>query len=435
MERDSSTDRSIRAARLGDEARATAGPPNFAQTSLAPGLPCYGEPLRAMTGKYRARNPGLVAALTFLDLLGRFHPRRRGRLPDGRPLRVLIANWAHLGDVVAMLPLLQFLAGQSRIGEIGVLVGSWSRCIVSDLPFVDKIHCLDHFLLDRGPGGRAEKIRNYFARQRMVVNEIRNSHYDVSIDLFTVFPPTHRLLWKAGIPTRIGFSCTGLGSYLTHPVEWPTDDEYVLTKQLRLLQPIFGADAPKTLPAVYPGFVPSPLADNQLSPGRRIRPDAYGRRGLSQLAFVKLVGAGPRPQRTWEGYCIYRREGLRSRHGIPSRRGIGCAMRRWQAFVERVRDIGRQRGRGNLRRYCHRPFGGLLRSSDHHIAFRPLGAEILSSEQRKRRNSNPSSRLLAMLSLGRLRGDGLRKIHFDRRSTLRVRPSLGPATLIAGRAQ
>jgi ADP-heptose:LPS heptosyltransferase len=237
--------------------------------SLAAELPRYGEPLRAMTGKYRARNPALVMALAFLDLLGQLHPRRRGRLPDDRPLRVLIANWAHLGDVVAMLPLLQFLAGQSRIGEIGLLVGSWSRCIVSDLPFVDKIYCLDHFLLDRGSGGRAEKIRNYFGRQRMVVKEIRNSHYDASIDLFTVFPPTHRLLWKAGIPTRIGFSCTGLGSYLTHPVEWPTDDEYVLTRQLRLLQPIFGADTPKTLTAVYPGFVPSPVADNQLSPGRR----------------------------------------------------------------------------------------------------------------------------------------------------------------------
>ena len=232
-------------------------------------LPRYGEPLRAMTGKYRARNPALVMALKFFDLLGKLHPKRGGQLPGDRPLRVLIANWAHLGDVVAMLPLLQFLADQSRIGEIGVLVGSWSRCVVSELPFIDKIHCLDHFLLDRAMGSRAEKIWNFFAHQSTVVNEIRDSFYDVSIDLFTVFPPTHRLLWKAGIPVRVGFSCAGLGSYLTHPVEWTTDDEYVLTKQLRLLRPIFGAETPKALSATYPGFVPSTLADSRLTPNRR----------------------------------------------------------------------------------------------------------------------------------------------------------------------
>ena len=439
MERDSSTDRSIWAAkpvsRLADEARAAADPPNFGQTSLAPGLPCYGEPLRAMTGKYRARNPVLVTALALLDLLGKLHPRRRGRLPDDRPLRVLVANWAHLGDVVAMLPLLQFLAGQSRIGEIGVLVGSWSRCIVSDLPFVGKIHCLDHFLLDRAPDSKAKKIRNYFARQRMVVNEIRNSHYDVSIDLFTVFPPTHRLLWKAGIPTRIGFSCTGLGSYLTHPVEWPTDDEYVLTKQLRLLQPIFGADAPKTLTAVYPGFVPSPLADNQLSPGRGYVLMHMGVGDYRSWPLSNWLALGRALKERGKDIVFTGAKGSEAAMASQVAAELGAQCVAGNAFVERVRDIGSQRRRGNLRRYCHRPFGGLLRSSDHHIAFRPLGAEILSSEQRKRRNSNPSSRLLAMLSVCGLRGDGLRKIHFDRRSTLRVRPSLGPATLIAGRAQ
>ena len=232
-------------------------------------LPRYGTPLPPMTGKYRARNPALVAALRILDLLGEFHPKRQLPLPVNRPLRVLIANWAHLGDVVAMLPLLQFLANHPRIEGIGVLVGSWSRSIVSGLPFIEKIHSLDHFLLNRGTSSLVEKVRQYIAQQGEVMSAIRQSRYDASIDLFSVYPSTHRLMWKAGIPTRIGFSCAGLGTYLTHPFGWSTADEYVLTKQLRLLEPIFGSETPKTLPPTYPAFSPSSLADERLTPDRK----------------------------------------------------------------------------------------------------------------------------------------------------------------------
>jgi ADP-heptose:LPS heptosyltransferase len=243
--------------------------PGTSRPGVAAKLPSYGKPLREMTGQYRARNPALVAALTFLDLLGRFHPKRESELPSDRPIRILVANWAHLGDVVAILPLLQFLANHPCVGEIGVLIGSWSECIVSGLPFVDKIHCLDHFLLDRGAGSRAKKMRDYFVRQGKVVNEIRNSCYDVSIDLFSVFPSTHRLLWKAEIPMRIGFSSAGLGTYLTHPYRWPTDDEYILARQLKLLEPIFGNRTPKALPSTYPNFVPSSSPDKRLTPDRK----------------------------------------------------------------------------------------------------------------------------------------------------------------------
>ena len=130
-------------------------------------LPRYGEQLREMTGRYRARNPTLVVVLQLLDILGLFHPRREGPLPSDRPLRVLIANWAHLGDVVAMLPLLYFLANHPRIGRLGVLVGSWSQCIVSEMHFINKVHLLDHFLLDRGKGGRvAKNVALFFASTR-----------------------------------------------------------------------------------------------------------------------------------------------------------------------------------------------------------------------------------------------------------------------------
>src|SRR6202050_2273238 len=242
---------------------------NLMPANPASSLPRYGKQRQEMTGRYRARNPALVAALAFTDLLGSIHPRRAGSLPVDRPIRVLICNWAHLGDVVAILPLLQLLSDHPRIGKIGVLVGSWSACIVSDLPFIDKAHYLDHFLLDRAENTRFEKIRGYLARQRAVVRELRDYGYDASLDLFPVVPSTHRLTWKARIPVRIGFYSSGLGTYLTHPLKWPREDEYILTKQLQLLRPILGTDPPAALPAVYPSFMPSNLADRSLTADRR----------------------------------------------------------------------------------------------------------------------------------------------------------------------
>jgi ADP-heptose:LPS heptosyltransferase len=231
--------------------------------------PRFGKPRRPLTGKYRAQNPILVLALRLLDLLGKFHARRASPLPTNRPIRILVANWAHLGDVVAMLPMLKHLEQDPRIGEIGILVGSWSQCVVSELPFIQRIHCLDHFLLDRGPRSRIGKIYRYFLQQKRVIREIKDSHYDASVDLFTVFPPTHRLLWKARIPTRIGFECTGLGSYLTHPFKWVAGDEYILAKQLRLLEPIFGSDTPRCLAPTYPNFVRSDVRRCGLTPDRK----------------------------------------------------------------------------------------------------------------------------------------------------------------------
>ena len=167
-----------------------------------------------------------------------------------------------------MLPLLQFLANHPRIQGLGVLVGSWSRPIVSGLPFIEEIHNLNHFLLNRGTSSLAEKVRQYITQQGQVVSAIRRSRYDVSIDLFSVYPSTHRLMWKTGIPTRIGFSCAGLGTYLTHPFGWSTADEYVLTKQLRLLEPILGSETQDAAPA-SPPLLPQAWPTNELTPDRK----------------------------------------------------------------------------------------------------------------------------------------------------------------------
>jgi ADP-heptose:LPS heptosyltransferase len=237
----------------------------------------FGKPLREMTGHYKARNPFLVAALRFFDGIARLHPRRKGSLPTDRPLRVLVANWGHLGDVVTILPLLQFLKAHSRVARLGVLIGSWSEPVVAGIDCVDRIHILDNWLMTRSQGSRFGKFFAYQARRRQVIADIKEEGYDFSIGLFSTFPSTHRIMWQADISVRTGFTSSGLGPYLTHPQRWEEKDEYILTKQLKLLEGFF-ADLPRTLRPVYPGF--------------RTQNSALARLGDSERFLVMHIGSG-----------------------------------------------------------------------------------------------------------------------------------------------
>ena len=233
-----------------------------------PPLPSYGEPLREMAGPYRARNRMLVAALRVSDLIGRLHPRRRGRLPQDRPIRVLVANWGHLGDVVTILPLLEFLKNHPRVGKVGLLIGSWSRPIVVGVKAVDVVHALDNWLMVRSDQGRLQKFLAYRRQKRQVVGDIIREGYDVSIDLFSTFPSTHRVMWQAKVPVRIGFASSGFGTYLTHAYPWDVADEYVLNKQIRLLAGVID-NVPPTLAPVYPNFTPERSAIELLAQADR----------------------------------------------------------------------------------------------------------------------------------------------------------------------
>ena len=90
----------------------------------------FGKKLREMTGPFNARNPFLVGPLYLADALAGLLPKRRKKIEEDRPLRVLVANWGHLGDVVNILPLLKFLEQNPRVQELGVLIGTWCRPVL-----------------------------------------------------------------------------------------------------------------------------------------------------------------------------------------------------------------------------------------------------------------------------------------------------------------
>lgn len=214
----------------------------------------FGRKRREMTGPYRARNPLLVAVLYAIDALAVLLPKRPQGVVKAGPLRVLVANWGHLGDVLTILPLLKFLEEHPRVEELGVLIGSWARPVLELSDIAAKIHFIDHWSLDRSNKSIIRKVTHYWARRPSLIKELRRRQYDVSIDTFSTFPSSHGITWSSSIAHRIGFVSGGMGRFLTDPFNWVPNNRIVLDHQLKLLRPLLGEDYPKSLSASYPGF-------------------------------------------------------------------------------------------------------------------------------------------------------------------------------------
>ena len=161
---------------------------------------------------------------------------------SGRKLRILVANWGHLGDVTTILPLLKLLERHTRVQELGVLIGSWSRCVLEASDIAARVHVIDHWALDRGTKTRARKVAQYVGRRASVMNELRRCQYDMSIDTYASFPSTHGIMYEASVPIRVGFTSGGLGPCLTHPFDWIPDDRSMIDHQLDLLKPLLGEE-------------------------------------------------------------------------------------------------------------------------------------------------------------------------------------------------
>ena len=243
----------------------------------------FGKRRREMTGPYRARNPLLVGALYAADAFAGLLPKRRRDVSEDRPLRVLVANWGHLGDVVTILPLLKFLERHPRVQELGVLIGSWSHSVLEASDITARIHVIDHWALDRSDKATFPKITQYLMRSASLVHELSRCQYDMSIDTFASLPSSHGIMWRASIPRRVGFNSGELGRCLTDPFNWVPDDRLMLVHQLELLKPLLGEEYPKILPASYPGF--------KFAVSERLL-------GLSRAPYV-VIHMGPKNIRGW----------------------------------------------------------------------------------------------------------------------------------------
>ncbi|UUX96769.1 glycosyltransferase family 9 protein [Aquabacterium sp. J223] len=302
-------------------------------------------PLPPQRGRYFARNRLANVLLYAVDAtLALFVGIWRRLWPPtaGTPVRrVLVANGAHLGDVVLATAVLPLLKDALPGVQIGMLVGSWGSPVVEKHPLLDWVHRVDHWRISRAPHTRRVKLACWWRTRRQALREIRAVRYDVAIDLYFYLPNSIALLWQAGIPRRIGYTSAGLGPLLTQAldVQMQGSRRSMLEHHLTLLREIPGIGAADRLPArpVLPrhlidvaslvGEGPFVVLHAGSGSPRKDWPESswltLGRQFQAQGRRLVLTGAGPRE----------REKVARLHAGLPQALDL-CDRLPWAAFVE-----------------------------------------------------------------------------------------------------
>jgi ADP-heptose:LPS heptosyltransferase len=216
-----------------------------------------------MRGRYLVRSLKAVAFLRLVDAVtGLIAPRRPSPKAPETPARILVCNWAHLGDVLLVLPALRTLREMFPHARIDLLIGSWAVAVVEGTGLYDELHLVDHVLLNRAKIGRIEKLRRYLAGRRAFLHACSARNYDVAINLYFYFPSAIPLLWRAGIPIRAGFTSAGYGALLTHAVEWVFRDRPIVAFPADIIDRLWPTRhmAIDGLHPCYPGY-PRPCQD------------------------------------------------------------------------------------------------------------------------------------------------------------------------------
>jgi len=166
----------------------------------------------------------------------------------------LVANVAHLGDLVVATAILPVLKSAFPECKIGFLIGSWARPILDGHPLVDDIHILDHWATNRASAPRRDKLRRYFQTRRHALREIKAARYDAAIDLCWSFPNTLPFLWQARIPVRIGYRSGGSGPLATHSLDFDGHELHVSERHLALVRllPVSAENLAHAAPVLAP---------------------------------------------------------------------------------------------------------------------------------------------------------------------------------------
>lgn len=207
---------------------------------------------------YHLRAPAAIAAMRAIDSALTPLRQRRPQAPPVAPERILVAQWAHLGDVLLALPAMAALRARYPDARIDLLAGGAAAPLALGGGIVDTVHRLDHWSLDRSGRPIARRWARYLRDAAAMCGRLRAIRYDVSIDLYGWFPNTSALCRAAGIPVRIGFASGGGGPLLTHPVPWPAGPVHVSRAPEALLRVLDSAHDWGDLAPCWPGPVAAP---------------------------------------------------------------------------------------------------------------------------------------------------------------------------------
>ncbi|MBI2864636.1 MAG: glycosyltransferase family 9 protein [Chloroflexi bacterium] len=196
--------------------------------------------------RYGFVKPQLVTLFTVVDGLGYFvaaliRAIRPAKLP-GDPRRILLVNFAHIGDLLLVTPALRGLREAHPRAHISVLAGPWSKEVLAACPYLDELMVFRPSWWDRDNGAylRLSELAD-------LVRLLRGGRFDLSIN-FKSFFQENLALWLARIPARVGHGIYGGGFFLTHRLEhdWnahTVEKNLALVSHLRVASAVYEAAA------------------------------------------------------------------------------------------------------------------------------------------------------------------------------------------------
>lgn len=128
--------------------------------------------------------------------------------------RVLIANPYGIGDCLFTTPLIKALK-ESGVEEIDLLLGSRTKAVFKNNPYVGRLYPLNKGKLAKMP---ALKRARYYLR---FYRELASNRYDTFIDLSLTREYAFFAKCFMRIPKRIGFNYKGRGAFLNHREDLP----------------------------------------------------------------------------------------------------------------------------------------------------------------------------------------------------------------------
>ena len=167
--------------------------------------------------RYQRRFSVRAHAARLVDSIVRVFVRSNASRDIPPPRRILLANLGGLGDVVLSTPAIGIVRKAFPQAWIGFLLGSWARPVLKEHPHIQHLHVLNHWKIVRTGEPLRRRMLHYFRAASMTARELRQTSYDVAVDLRAWWPTAAYVLWRAGIPARIGHPSAGLGALLTHP--------------------------------------------------------------------------------------------------------------------------------------------------------------------------------------------------------------------------
>lgn len=203
-----------------------------------------------LRGWLHVGNAGARAWVALRRAMGRDPEAATGR---GRPpRRVLLCVGGHLGDAIIATAAIRDLQARIPGVEIGVAASPAGALALEGHPAVRWLHRVPHWRVDRGEGGAVAKFLRARPGRRAAVREIASVGYDAAVDLGAHWPNAGSLLYRAGVPRRIGWTSGGFGAFYTEPVAWEDGDAHESALHRMLVERLAGGDgAPWSGPPRY----------------------------------------------------------------------------------------------------------------------------------------------------------------------------------------